>query len=304
MPENDAFWELYWEMHLRPMKNLGKREAILAGSQLMRQLAPKLQRPLRLLELGCGEGQILGTLVNAHAQLCDGRNCTGIDYNAQSLVTCRHDYPAQRWIEGDFTDSALLTALGTFDIIFLVNALHHVFSDCYSSDLGETDVPLGKQRVAQALGSTADRLEAGGWIVLFDGLEMPGDPQKPVQIRFRDEDIRQDFEKFARQYRPFHITYTNTQDPLGVSLSQRDFTRYITKSIFLRKQLWVNERFESYQYYTEKEFQAAFSQHGLKIKEQRTLTVNAEKWHRLINIVTPGVKFPEEHILILAQKEG
>lgn len=303
MPENDRFWEFYWELHLQPMENLGKREAILAGSQLIRQLSPKIHRPLRLLELGCGEGQILGTLVEAHAQLCDSRTATGVDYNPQSLETCHRDYPAQRWIEGDFTDPALLATLGNFDIIFLVNALHHVFSDCYSADLGETDVQMGKQRVAQALGSTAERLKPGGWIILFDGLEMPGDPQKTIQIHFLDDDIRQDFEKFANQYRPFRITYNNTKDPLGVTLSQRDFTRYITKSIFLRKHLWSSERFESYQYYTEEEFRAAFAHHGLRIAELRTLTVNAQKWNRLINIVTPGVKFPEEHILILAQKE-
>ena len=291
-------------MHLRPMKNLGKREAILAASQLIRQLSPKIPRQLRLLELGCGEGQILGTLVEAHAQLCDTHNCTGVDYNAKSLATCRQDYPAQRWIDGDFTDSTFLTKLGTFDIVILVNALHHVFSDCYSAKLGETDVKLGKQRVEQTLCSIVDQLEPEGWVILFDGLEMPGNPQKTVMIRFRDEDIRQDFEKFAQQYQPFRITYNNTNDPLGVTVSQRDFTRYITKSIFLRKQLWKSERLESYQYYTEEEFRSAFSHHGLYITELRTLTVNAQKWHRLINIITPEVKFPEEHILILAQKKG
>jgi hypothetical protein len=33
-----------------------------------------------------------------------------------------------------------------------------------------------------------------------------------------------------------------------------------------------------------------------------TLTVDMEKWQRTVEIETPGVNFPAEHIMILAQK--
>ena len=66
MSENDTFWEFYWEMHLQPMRNLGKRFAILAASDLIRRLERQNKQPLRLLELGCGEGQVIGTLLQAH----------------------------------------------------------------------------------------------------------------------------------------------------------------------------------------------------------------------------------------------
>ena len=45
-----------------------------------------------------------------------------------------------------------------------------------------------------------------------------------------------------------------------------------------------------------------FNRTGRK-KELRTLTVNDEKWWRQVEIVTEGVDFPEEHILILAQQQ-
>ncbi len=66
MIETEAFWELYWETRLAEIETLGKRAAILAASRVIRRLAGRLERPLRLLELGCGEGQILGTLLEAH----------------------------------------------------------------------------------------------------------------------------------------------------------------------------------------------------------------------------------------------
>ncbi len=302
MSDNENFWEFYWETRLLPMENLGKRAAILAVSQLIRRLAEQVDHPLRLLELGCGEGPVIGSLLDAHAQACDVQASVGVDYNAVSLAHCRRDYPGFRCVQGDFTDPDLLAGLGRFDIVILVNALHEVFSDAFSPALGEIDVPLAKQRVAQALSGAAACLKPGGWLVLFDGLEPPGEPSRTLRIRFKEYAARQEFEDFARQYRPFRIDYRPAGDPLSIELSQHDFTRYITKSIFLGKGLWDTERTQSYQYFTEEEFRAAFAQQGLEISELRTLTMNDEKWRHRVDILTPGAAFPDEHILILAHQ--
>jgi len=302
MPETDDFWDFYWEMHLQPMENLGKRAAILAVSRLIRKLGEQVDHTLRLLELGCGEGQVIGTLLDAHSQVCAIQYSVGIDYNPQFLEKCQHDYPGLHCIAGDFTDPALLAGLGKFDIVLLVNTLHEVFSDAFSPDLNEIDIPVARQRVKETLAAAADFLDPGSWLVLFDGLEPGGDPAQVLHIRFRDTQSRQDFETFASQYQPLHITYQQLRDPLSIELSQRDFTRYITKSIFLRKHLWESERLQSYQYFTEEDYQATFSQVRLEISELRMLTVNEEKWRALVDIETPGVSFPEEHILILAKK--
>jgi SAM-dependent methyltransferase len=302
MPENDAFWDFYWENRLIPMENLGKRAAILMASKLIRLLAQQIDHPLRLLELGCGEGQIIGTLLDAHSQLCADQTSVGVDYNAQSLAQCRHDYPGLRCVEGDFTDSDLLAELGKFELVLFVNALHEVFSDNFSIELGEIDIPVAKQQVERALAGAAGCLEPGGWLILFDGLEPPGDPHQMLRIRFRDCQIRQEFEDFVEQYHPFRIAYREVEDPLCVELSQRDFARYITKSIFLGKRLWETERLQSYQYFTEQEYRAAFARQGLEIFELRTLTMNDEKWRYRVEIDSPGFRFPDEHVLILARQ--
>jgi len=301
MSDSDTFWDFYWESHLLSMENLGKRAAILASSKLIRQLGQQPNPSLRILELGCGTGQIIGSLVDAHSQLCDVHSSVGIDYNAQSLAQCRHDYPGMRWIEGDFTDPRLLSGLGKFDLVLLVNALHEVFSTAYSPELREVDVPVAKQRVKQALASAAARLTSGRWLLLFDGLEPPGDPMQKRHIRFNSWQAREEFDIFARQYRPFRISFRETSGPLSIELSQRDFVRYIDKSIFLGKHLWESERLESYQYFTEDEFRQAFADLGLEISELQTLTVNAEKWGYRVETDPSEAGFPKEHILILAQ---
>ncbi|MCE1255347.1 MAG: class I SAM-dependent methyltransferase [Anaerolineae bacterium] len=301
MPENESFWDFYWETRLLSMENLGKRAAILAASRLIRRLSAQNGRPLRLLELGCGEGQVIGALLEAHARVCAESASVGIDYNAQSLARCRSDYPALKVIQGDFTDPLLLNPLGEFDLVLLVNALHEVFSDCFSASLGHIDVTVGKQKVEQALAAATACLAPGGWLVLFDGLEPDGDPELKVHPRFHNMQARREFDTFALEYTPFNIVYRETANPLVLELSQHDFTRYITKSIFLGKQLWQSERRQSYQYFTTQEFRAAINRSGLFIDVLSTLTVNEEKWNYRVTLEDPAEHFPDEHILILAQ---
>jgi SAM-dependent methyltransferase len=301
MPNNHAMWDLYWEVRLSAIEDLGKREAILEASRLIRGLAETPGQTARMLELGCGEGQIIGALLEAHAQASGIQSSVGVDYRRGAIETCRRLYPGMRFVEGDFTDPALLAGLGQFEIVLLVNALHEVFSATFSPELGEVDVPAAKARVHQALRGAVGCLAPGGWMVLFDGLEPPGNGQEAVCIRFQGWQARRRFETFAREYKPFRIGYRETGEAGCVELSWHDFARYIDKSIFLGKALWQTERLESYQYFTEDEFRQALTDLGLTIHELRTLTVNYEKWQAEVEILTPGVDFPAEHILILAR---
>jgi SAM-dependent methyltransferase len=303
MQDSDEFWDFYWEVRLQEMEDLGKREAILATSKLMRVLTERTNQPVRLLELGCGDGQIIGPLVTAHAQAHSIQDSLGVDYKHQSIERCRRAYPEISFIVGDFTNHDLLAGLGHFEIVLLVNSLHEVYSTAYSAEINEINVAKGKQQVEQAMTGASGRLAPGGMLVLFDGLEPSGDIQKRLWIRFKSWQARQRFETFASEYKPFRISYQKSPDPLLVELTLRDFTRYITKSIFLGKRLWQTERLESYQYFNETEFRSALAHLGLVILELHTLTVDYEKWQSEVQIETPNLDFPSEHILILAQKK-
>ncbi|MBE0698221.1 MAG: class I SAM-dependent methyltransferase [Anaerolineaceae bacterium] len=294
---DQAMWDFFWEVRLQKMEGLGKREAILTASRLIR--AAGGGRPLRLFEPGCGEAQIIGALVEGHSQECSRTESVGIDYLHSSIERCRKDYPGMRFIEGDFTDPALVDGLGQFDMLLLVNALHEVFSLTFSEDLGEVDVPRAKERVAQAFALSVAHVRPGGYIVLFDGLETPGDITRTLNVRFLTRQAREHFDIFVRDYHPFQIRPRLTRDPFVVELSWRDFTRYLTKSIFLGKHLWPHEKFESYQYYNEDEFRAMFARENVEIIELRKLTENYEKWAEVVEIEED---FPVEHIIIVGKK--
>ena len=114
MQESDEFWDFYWEVNLQNMEDLGKREAILASSKLIRRLSVNPDQRVRLLELGCGEGQIIGTLVEAHTQAPSINASHGVDYSRKSIEICRRLYPGMSFTEGDFTHQDLMKGLGQF----------------------------------------------------------------------------------------------------------------------------------------------------------------------------------------------
>ncbi|PKN83584.1 MAG: hypothetical protein CVU46_16560 [Chloroflexi bacterium HGW-Chloroflexi-8] len=298
----ESFWDLYWETRLGFLQGQGKGHAILAASRIIRS---NPFQPMRILELGCGEGQILGALVQAHPQASNIQESIGVDYDLGSLETARKDYPGIQFIHGDFTNREFLTNLGNFDLILLVNALHHVYSDAYDEELGEVDVPTAKTQVREAFIAILERLNSGGSLLLFDGLEMDGDTRRPVEIRFLQAEAQEAFHQFAREYQPFRIRFTAGAlhaHKDTIQLSIRDFTRYVTKLIFLGKPLWERERLESYQYFNQEEMLNLFQENSLILTEKQLISVDLQRWQEEIEILSPDIDFPIEHILLIGKK--
>lgn len=298
MPD-ESFWNLYWDTRLQFLQGQGKGHAILAASRLIRS---DPSQPMRILELGCGEGQILGALVEAHQEMLHVQESVGVDYDPQALETARKAFPALTFLQGDFTDPQLLENMGKFDLILLVNALHHVFSDAYDEELGEVDTPTAKTAVQGAFRSIQKCLNPGGSILLFDGLEADGDLQRMLEIRFLHARAQEDFLQFAREYQPFRIRFQAGSAKNSILLSVRDFTRYVTKMIFLGKPLWQRERLESYQYFNRAELQQMFLENGLTLMEEQSISVDVQRWQDEIEILSPGFDFPVEHILMTGKK--
>lgn len=294
---NDPFWDFYWETRLQFLQGQGKGEVIQRASRLLRQSTT----PMRILEAGCGEAQIIGSLVETHGSPGSEHASVGIDRDLSALAVARKTYPSIQFLAGDFTDTDLLQSLGKFDLLLLVNALHHVFSDAYDPILDEIDVPKGKANLLTSFATLAQTVKPGGYVILFDGLEAKNSPDTPVQIRFQNPDAWGKFQIFANEYKPFRIHY---QRDVGgqITLSQRDFTRYITKIIFLGKPLWERERQESYQYFNEAEMRQMLINNRFEIQKFRLLSVDYDHWLQDVEILTSGMDFPPEHVLITAQK--
>ena len=88
---------------------------------LTRILRVRVPEGRRVLDLGCGAGHLLAALHPSHG--------VGIDVSAPGIREARERYGPSglRFVEGDFTDRALLAqAGGPFDVILLVNVVTHL----------------------------------------------------------------------------------------------------------------------------------------------------------------------------------
>ena len=163
--------------------------------------------------------------------------------------------------------------------------------------------PAAKLRVEQALAAAADRLEPGGWLVLFDGLEPAGDPAPDrYASAFGTARYVGILTDLWRSTSRCASPAARLKAPCVLSCPGVILPATSPSPSFSGRRLWQSERLQSYQYFTEEEYRAAFERQGLKITDLQTLTVNEEKWRNLVDIDTPGVSFPDEHILILARQ--
>jgi SAM-dependent methyltransferase len=88
---------------------------------LQRVLRVRVPEGLRVLDLGCGAGDLLASLKPSHG--------VGVDVSARAVeaARARHPDPSLKFVQGDFSDPAVLaSAGGPFDVILLVNVVTHL----------------------------------------------------------------------------------------------------------------------------------------------------------------------------------
>lgn len=101
---------------------------------------------IRILDVGCGSGGLARLLVE------EGAEVTGVDPNPQALTTARTLAPAARFEEANA--EALPFEDAAFDVVLIVNALHHIPLDAMD----------------RALAEAARVTRPGGWLIVLEPL--------------------------------------------------------------------------------------------------------------------------------------
>ena len=101
---------------------------------------------IRILDVGCGSGGLARLLVE------EGAEVIGVDPNPQALTTARTRVPAAQFEEA--SAEALPFEDAVFDVVLVVNALHHVPLDAMDRAVAEA------ARVARP----------GGWLIVLEPL--------------------------------------------------------------------------------------------------------------------------------------
>jgi SAM-dependent methyltransferase len=116
----------FYEDHHEGIARARRARAYFYG-YLTRVLRTRVPPGQRILDIGCGSGELLAALAPSEA--------VGVDLSAKAVAAARaaHPGPQFEFIEGDGTDPRLLAGLkGPFDVILLVNVVTHL-SDVQSA---------------------------------------------------------------------------------------------------------------------------------------------------------------------------
>lgn len=299
--ENKALWENYWEERQKSLQHPdGKRRAVTAAFRLLKGIAGQSPQPGRILELGCGEGRLLGELL----RMCEANKipvgeCVGVDNQPKAIECARRLYPRASFLVADYAGQPL--KLKPFDLVMLVGTLHEVYSSNRSIMSGEIDRHPGKKAVEKALRQSARLVRDNGYMVLFDGVEHSS-PEAKITVKFQSAEAAEEFKQLADEYEAFQLEYEGLAPGDRVRISMHDFTRYITKTRFFKTDSWEIEKRESYQYFSADEFRENFGELGFKVLTLQCSSPRQADWRKRVRIETPGVDFPEENILIVGQK--
>jgi serine/threonine protein phosphatase PrpC/SAM-dependent methyltransferase len=301
MQNSQPVWESYWGERQKSLQNpQGKRKAVTAAFQLLKELAERTAQPVRIIELGCGEGHVLAELLKmCVAQNIAVKDCVGVDNQAQVIKNARLLYPQINFLAADYGRQPL--DLVPFDLVMLIGTLHEVYSSNHSISRGQIDHERGSEAVARALCYSASLVLDDGYMVLFDGVEHK-QPDLKLIVRFQSIEALDEFRKIAGEYEAFRLAYEELDAADHIRISMHDFTRYITKTRFVNGSLWEIEKRESYQYFNESEFRQHLEKLRFEVLDVQCASPHEVDWRKRVRIENAGGNFPKESILITAQK--
>lgn len=278
--------DTYWE------RLESESEQYFLRGRLIKDLKEYMQcRPLRVLEIGCGEGLLLNEIqkVNPNAE------CYGIELSEHAVREGKRKYPHIHFINQDLHAYFKSPEFDHFDIVLSCNVMHELYTQKRRQD----GIREAEEYVITLFEKMRDFLRPGGLFVLVDGV-LPDDAKDGTVSFILTEDG-------ARIYEIIRSSYTFLNEPLPkaeagqlVTVSSIDFEKFITKSLFAETPDWEIERKESYQYFTRRRLENIFRKLGFMIMREELQIEQWELWQKLVKI--PDGNFPFENITLFCIK--
>lgn len=255
------------------------------------------KKVVKVADLGCSEGSIISKIKDISE--VSNVEYYGFDFNKNVIDLAKKHYEGINFFEKDILTDPMEEFLGKFDIILTTNTLHEVFS-LYGWN-GEFNKHKADNALEKVLAKIYALLSKGGVFINFDGIEHDEPKNKEIIVKLKNKTVEKNMLKFKNEYKPFKTTFKKLSD-LRYKTNILSLTRFITKYRFLNSSTWKLEQIESYQYYSQKDFVREFNGIGLRLESINLLAPNIESWSKVLEIETPKIHFPFEHILIIGKK--
>lgn len=291
---NSFYWKERKKGFHRP---LGKKKGIISLIKIIKSL--QINRSLRILDIGCGDGYIL-KYISSHLKNIK-IEFYGLDRNAEVLSHAEKNVHNNNmhqffFIEKEIADDLWTNDLGKFDVVFCVNVFHEV----YSSLLFQK-TPFLNKVFYHSINQIFTLVDKGGFLLLFDGIEQENALMRNVEFEILNAETDEKFNLFTAEYKTYPVSFKQLSNGI-IRCNLFDFTRFITKLRFISTPTWNIEKNESYQYYTENEFYDLFNNNGMIRIESSQFICDVPEWEKNIRILNNS-SFPGECFYILGRKK-
>jgi SAM-dependent methyltransferase len=274
------------------------------------------------LDLGCMGGQTTLPL-----QQTTGGKVVGVERNPESIRLAQARSaanPALEYLAGDFLGWDLPRGMpGRADQILAAYFLHEIFST------------YGWSGYCAALSKCRALLREGGRLIVLDGVR-PDDAR--AEVRFKDKETREQFDRFIDLYKVFRLEYAPVDD-MTIQVNLGDFARFLNGFKFTvpadlkgyaatlewidREEEKIARAFYILGYYAQHprrfapEYEQDFtfnssgqwlaSMHAAGFDVECVKTFNERRietsfWKSGVELLAPGRELPEIHILVVGRK--
>lgn len=266
----------------------------------------KLKRKIKVLDIGCGKGNLLkvtSALVNSMG-IKNLVELNGLDFDEDLINQAKQeDGHGITYLHRDLRYDLLEDIYGKFDLILCVNTLHEVFS----SYLQDVDTPLtqgkiysAKTKVFNLSDQIGKLLSEVGSMIFYDGLNLSSkQAQGLVKFKIKTKILNHDFNRFIKEYGLGRINYQKTGNTYVMSGS--DFLKFIGTFKYLHSKLWPIESQESYFYFNQAEIRQMIEKMGLLLEYKSVISNDLGLWQHHVQLMNKTV-FPNKSILLVASK--
>ncbi|MBF0127976.1 MAG: hypothetical protein HQM02_12310, partial [Magnetococcales bacterium] len=231
-----------------------------------------------------------------------------IEYDEKILNRMRERYPQPfiHWIHGDILQIAGMGLAPEFDLVFLMDMLHEVYSfyGRPDRDLGsQVDHALGLGYVRQALENVLTLMRPRCGIVISDNVLCPENHE--VRVRLRRPAVVEAVRCFFAGYATRRIAHAFPA-PEVMTLNARDFCILLTQYNKIRERNWTRwnvERHEIHQYMTLDEYRRTFAELGCDLHAViGTPDATVAEWNEDFEVLDGLERIPEKRITLLAMR--
>jgi hypothetical protein len=242
-----------------------------------------------------------------YRDLLKARRIACLDYDEKIIDKMKERFPNEEieWHVADIFELQLFK--GAFDLIFLLDMLHEVYS-FYGRPSQDTNKPVNHERgleaVVKAITKISNITNQKGGIIITDDI-LP-DEDTFVTFRTRSQEVTDAIDHFFRNYPTRKMDGVSIKNGL-VTISAQDFSVLLTQYNKIKNRDWSRwniERMEQHQYMTREQYEEIFARLGFETHMIiETPTYVKEEWERDFEIISGLKDFPKKRVTLLAMKE-